>query len=125
MLASILTFLGGGAFRSITRSLTEAYELKLKAKNDAQRLELEESISFLQAQQSILLAEQGRAMTSWIRPAFAAIAIVFWAKLILWDTVLQWGSTPFPGDYVMWFATIIPSAYFLVRPFEKRWRTFN
>lgn len=120
MLASILSFFTSTAFKGITGRLLDAYEAKLKAENDEQRLKAEVEIAFLEAQQSILLKEQQRWYTAWIRPAFATVVLIFWAKVVVWDTVLQWGVTPYPGEHVMWFVTLIPAAYFLVRPFETR-----
>lgn len=118
MLAWILKVLN--PLEAIGRELRTAYALKLQAQNDHERIEAEKHIAKLEAQQSILIAEQGSWMTRWIRPALALPVVIFWAKLLVWDTVLQLGSTPDPGDHVMWYAMLIPSAYFLVRPFEKR-----
>lgn len=120
MLSAILSFFTSAAFNGITGKLLNAYELKLNAQNDAERLKAETTIAFLEAQQAILIKEQQRWYTAWIRPAFAAVVLIFWTKVVVWDTVLQWGVTPYPGEHVMWFVTLIPAAYFLVRPFETR-----
>ena len=104
---------------AIGKQLNRAYELKMLAATDRQKIEAEKVITQLEARRDVLLAEQGSWHTSWIRPALALPVVIFWAKLLVWDTVLQWGTTPDPGDHVMWYAMLIPSAYFLVRPLEK------
>lgn len=119
MLGKVLSFLGSSAFKSISEALLKAYSARLEATTTERKIEAEETISALEAQQQVLLKEMDRGSTAWIRPAFAFITIVFWAKLIIWDTVLGLGSTPDPGEFVMWFATLVPTFYFIGRTFEK------
>jgi len=106
---------------AIGNQLTEAYRIKTQATNNADRIQAEKVISTLEARRNVLLAEQGHWETRWIRPALALPVVVLWWKLIIWDTVLGWGSTPDPGQYVMWLAVSVPNVYFLMRPIEK-WR---
>ena len=120
MLTKILNWLVGGGISAIGTQIIRHQELKLKAENDKDKLEHEEAVTRLQAQQSILIEESRSKLTSWIRPALAFPVVIYWGKLIIWDTVLQWGSTPYPGDHVVWYVTLIPAAYFLVRPFERK-----
>lgn len=119
MLGAILSFFTSSAFKSITDTLTEVYLLKLKAETDIEKMKFDEIITRLEAQRDILLVEQQNAATRWVRPAFAMVVWLYWAKLVVYDTLLGWGSTPYPGDHVAWFVTIIPAAYFLVRPIDK------
>lgn len=105
--------------KAIGEQLTTAYSLKLAAQNDSARIAAEQTISQLEARRDVLLAEQASWMTRWIRPALAIPVVIFWFKLIVWDTVLGWGTTPDPGEHVMWYVTLIPSVYFLTRPVEK------
>lgn len=105
---------------AIGKQLNHAYALKLTAQNDAERIDADMVIARLEAQQAVLIAEQGSWVTRWIRPALAVPVVAYWWKLIIWDTLLGYGTTPYPGDHVAWFVTLIPGAYFLVRPFEKR-----
>ena len=119
MLTSIISWFAGAGIDAIGNQILRYQELKFQAENDEQARQHEETIRRLEAQQEIVIAEQDRAMTSWIRPAFAALGFILWSKLILWDTVLGLGTTPDPGGFVMWFATLIPTAYFVARPFEK------
>ena len=120
MLTKILSFFTSAAFGSITSSLQEAYEAKLRAETSEAKLEADKYIAHLQAQQSILLAEQRRALTAWIRPALAVPVVVYEWKLIIWDTVLGLGVTPDPGEIVGWIVITVIGAYMLTRPFERR-----
>lgn len=122
MLTTILKFFAGGGLTAITDTIVELRRLELNAETQEKALEFNEKVRQLEAQRSILLAEQKDRLTKWVRPSFAFIALVFWAKLGIWDTVLGLGTTPYPGEHVMWFMMLIPAAYFLTRPFEKIYR---
>lgn len=120
MLTKILSFFGGTFLKEVTGNLQEAYKAKLAAQNDHEKLEAEQNIALLQVQRDILVAEQGRAMTAWIRPALAFPVIVLVWKLLIWDTVLGLDVTPDPGVLVMGIVWTILGAYFVTRPFERR-----
>lgn len=119
LLNALLGVFGKGVFSGISNDLKEAYEAKLKAQTDADVLRANVKIEELKARQSILLAEQSRAMTSWIRPMIALPVVIYLWKLIVWDTILQWGVTPNPGEFINWVVLTVIGAYFLTRPFEK------
>lgn len=119
MLGTILTWLTSSAASTITEKLIETYELKLKATTDEKKLEADLIIARLEAQQGILLAEQGRWYTAWIRPMLALPVVIFVWKILVYDTVLQLDVTPNPGEFVRWIVTVVIGAYFLTRPFEK------
>jgi len=120
MWAALLNFFGSGIVGQIGEQLNRAYESKLEAENDKERIEADKLIATLTAQQAILVAEQKRWLTAWIRPALAFPVVLFVWKLIIWDTVLGWGVTPYPGDMIAWLVTTIVAAYMLTRPFERR-----
>jgi hypothetical protein len=120
MMNWILQLFGGGLLNKITDKLGEAYQAKLQATTNQAKLEADQYIAHLEAQRSILIAEQGRWLTAWIRPAIAFPVVVFIWKIIIWDTVLKWGVTPWPGDFVHWVVITVIGAYMLTRPFEKK-----
>lgn len=121
MIGSLITWALGGGIEKITGQIADWDLKRREAKNDQDRIRAETYIANLEAQRSVLMEEQKHAATRWVRPALAFPVIVYWWKLIIFDTLLGWGSTPYPGDHVAWFVTLIPTAYFLARPFEK-WR---
>lgn len=117
--------LAGGAISSIGKQLNDAYQAKLTAQNNDARVDADKRIAALQAQQAILIAEQGNWITRWIRPAFAAPFVIYDAKIILWDKVLRLGTTDALSPEFWQLQMIVFGAYFLTRPFEKRTRLMS
>jgi hypothetical protein len=91
----------------------------LRATNDHEKLEAEQNIARLEAQQSVLLAEQGRWLTAWVRPAIALPFVVYIWKLVIWDKILGYGATDNLSPELWQMMTVVIGAYFLTRPFEK------
>ena len=83
----LLQLFGGG----IADPLRRAYEAKLTAQNDSERLVAEVSIARLEARQASH-AIGGRWITL-IQIAWALPFVIYNAKLIIWDKVLGWGIT--------------------------------
>jgi hypothetical protein len=122
MFGLLFKFLGSGGISAIGEQLRAAYELKLKAQTDQEKLAAEQRIAELQAQQSILIAEQGNWATRWIRPAFALPFVIYNAKVVVWDKVLGLGVTdPLSADFAQ-MQMIMIGAYFLGRSIEKTFR---
>lgn len=125
MIAKIIAWVAGGALDRVGGHLKDAYLAKKQAETDEQRLEADLRIRQLEAQQNVLIAEQGNWVTRWIRPAFAFPFVVYTWKLVIWDKVLGIGVTdPLKGELAE-FMMIVIGAYFLTRPFEKfvkRWK---
>lgn len=119
MIGWLLKFVTGGGLSGIADQITDWDIKRREAENDRERVQAETMIAQLQMRQEVLIAEQKHWATRWVRPALAFPAVVYWNKLVIWDTLLGWGSTAYPGDHVIWFVLLIPSAYFLTRPFEK------
>jgi hypothetical protein len=122
ILKAILSWATGGGIKAIGGELRAAYEAKLKAQTDAEKLQAEETIARLEAQQAILLAEQGRWLTAWVRPAIALPFVLYLWKLIVYDKVLGWGATDDLSPQLWQMMTVVVTAYFLARPIEKVFR---
>jgi len=119
MLNWILKLFSGGIIGQIGEQLNSAYKAKLTAQTTTEKLEADKQIATLHAQQAILIAEQGSWMTRWIRPAFALPFVIYDMKIVVWDKVLEWGSTD-PLTPEFWqLQMIVFGAYFITRPFEK------
>ena len=124
----LASFFGG----PIITGLLNAYKAKLDAANtrDAQAVdlakkEIEAEIEARKQASAVIIAEQGRWYTACIRPLFAAPFIIFAWKIVVWDKVLNLGSTD-PLDPNMWsvFLTVV-GAYFGGRTIEKVARIFR
>lgn len=118
MIGVVLKWLTGGGIKAIGGELRAAYEAKLKAQTDQEKLAAEETIARLEAQQSILLAEQGRWLTAWVRPMIAAPFVIYIWKLVVYDKILGWGSTDNLSPELWQMMTVVVGAYFLTRPIE-------
>ena len=119
MFGMVLSWLTGGGIAAIGKQLNAAYQAKLTARNETERLQADMDIAQLSARQAVLVAEQGSWMTRWIRPAFAAPMVIYIWKLVVWDKVLGWGATPDLSPDLWKFFWIVVGAFFLTRAFER------
>ena len=114
LLTSILGLFGGGGLSSITGQLAQAYQAKLAAQNEPQRIEAEQRIATLQAKRDVLIAEAGKSrINAFIRAGVAVPVMLYYGKIFLWDKVLAWGSTDPLSDDLQWTARAILGFYFL------------
>lgn len=100
----LLGFLSG-PLKAISNDLKEAYQSKLNAANDAERILADERIAILEARKSSVLAAQSDPIERWVRIAFAFPFIVYVWKLVLFDKVLALGATdPLSAElsHMMW-----------------------
>lgn len=125
MIAKIIAWVAGGALDRVGGHLKDAYLAKKQAETDEQRLEADLRIRQLEAQQNVLIAEQGNWVTRWIRPAIAFPFVAYLWKVVLWDKVLGLGATDPLSAQLGEIMMVMIGAYFLGRPFEKfvkRWK---
>jgi hypothetical protein len=120
MWMTILSFLGG----PVVRALIEAYEAKLKAGNveskiaaDLAASEIAAQTAEAQAQAQLKVSEIGHP---WEPEKLAFyVVLAFFAKCVVWDTILGLGTTPsLKGDVSIW-AGLVMSFYFGKRTFEN------
>lgn len=92
MLRTILDWLGGGVLRQFTGPLLAAYQARLDADNDADRLAAEQAATRIEAARDIALAEAGRA---WSATSVGRWLIVvpfglWWAAIYLIQIINPW-----------------------------------
>jgi hypothetical protein len=92
MLQTILGFLGGGIVRQFTGPLLAAYQAKLNAKNDTERLDAEMTITRIEAARDIAVMEAGRA---WSATSVGRWLIVvpfglWWSAIYLVQIINPW-----------------------------------
>jgi hypothetical protein len=109
-----------GSVKALSGPLLEAYKARNNAKTDEARAIADKDLAWLEAQQSMIALEQGKWYTAWVRPALCIPAVAFWWKVIIWDTLLQYGVTQYPGDLINWYVVLVPTIYIALRPMEKR-----
>ena len=120
MWQAIISFLGG----PVIRSLLDAYNAHLKATTDDKAIAADLAGKEIAAQtieaQEITKLKVAEIGHPWEPEKLAFyVTLVFYAKCVLWDTVLGLGTTPaLKGDVSMW-AGLIMSFYFAKRGFEN------
>src|SRR5215510_12522952 len=108
----------------IINGVLDAYKAKLAAANvEGARAALMAEIEARRNANAVILAEQGRWSTAIIRPLLAAPVVIYLWKVIVWDIVLNLGTTdPIGGDVAEWAGWIV-TAYVGGRSLEKIART--
>ena len=117
---TIIGFIGG----PVIKGLLDAYNSKLKAGNTSEKIaadlaagEVAAQTAETQSQAQLKIAQIGH----WYEPEKLAfyIVLVFFAKCVIWDTVLGLGTTPsLKGDVSVW-AGMVMGFYFGKRTFEN------
>lgn len=124
MLKIILGLLSG-PLTSISNDLKEAYESKLKAQNDSERIAADERINLLEARKSTIMAAQSNPVERFMRIGFALPFIIYNFKLVLYDKVLGWGVTDGLSPDLMKLYWIVVGGYFIdytVRGAATAWK---
>lgn len=120
MWMAIMSFVGG----PVIKGLIDAYNIHVKAQTTdnitAANLagkEIAVQQAEIQADTQLKIAEIGHAFEP-EKLAFY-IVLLFFAKCVIWDTILGLGTTPaLKGDVSMW-AGLVMSFYFTKRGFEN------
>ncbi len=118
----ILKFIPGGFLGPILKHL----EVKEKSENTRHRINASVAIANVKsheaqwkAQRDIIIAEQQHWFTRWVRPVWAFPFVLYTAKVIIWDMMFGWGSTPPLGDQMYDLMEVIAGSLFLGRSAEK------
>ena len=108
MWGMLLSFLGG----PFVNGLVKAYQAKIAAGNTSENIaaelagrELAVQAREIEAQQAIRIAEIGK----WWEPDHIAqyVFVSYFGKVVVWDVMLGWGSTPaLHGDVASWMGMI-------------------
>lgn len=110
--ASLLT--GGlvATVRELTGPLERAYQAKLTAQNDEQRIEADKAVKFFEGQ--ISLAQTAAQHDKWwsTRELIGKCALIYVFKIVVWDSVLKLGVTPDPGPQVTGIVMLVIGFYF-------------
>lgn len=110
---TVLLSLLKGPLSSISNDLKEAYESKLKAQNDKERMAADERIAILEARKSVIMASQANPVDRVIRPLIALPFVIYINKLVLWDKVLSWGTTDALSPELSYILSVVIAGYFV------------
>lgn len=111
-----------GPLSSISNDLKEAYQSKLKAQNDAERIAADERIAVLEARKTSILAAQSDPVERWVRIGLALPFVIYINKLVLWDKVFELGVTDALSSDLRDIMMIVIGGYFIdtvVRRFKR------
>ncbi|PPQ20809.1 hypothetical protein CV770_03365 [Bradyrhizobium sp. AC87j1] len=120
MWMTIISFLGG----PVVKALIEAYSAKLKAENvdskiaaDLAASEIASQTAETKAVMQYRIAEIGH----WYEPdkLMGYCVALYFAKLLVWDKVLGFGSTDALAGFAAITANLVVSFYFAKRGFEN------
>lgn len=126
----LLKWLAGFLSGPLLQSGVDAFKAKLQSNNDHDRIAADLSGRELLVQQreievqgQIRIAEIGHF---WEPEKLAFyVTLAFYAKCVIWDTMLGWGTTPaLKGDVSIW-AGMIMGFYFSKRTVENAIRIFK
>lgn len=116
----LLSFLSG----PVIKGLVEGYKAKLAAGNTSERIAADLAGRELQVQQVETIAQNQLKMAEIGHPwepeklAFY-VTLVYYAKIVIWDVVLGWGTTDaLHGQAAVW-AQMIMAFYFTKRGAEN------
>lgn len=109
----ILLSLVSGPLSQISRDLKEAYQSKLNAQNDSERIAVDERISILEARKTSILAAQSDPVERWVRVGLAFPFVIYINKLVLWDKVLSLGVTDSLSPELSHIMMIVLGGYFI------------
>lgn len=115
----VLLSLFTGPLSQISNDIKEAYQTKLSAQNDKERIAADERINLLEARKSVILAAQSDPIERLVRIGFAIPFVIYVNKIVIWDKVLGWGVTDNLSDNFTWIMMTVLGGYFLETTIRK------
>ena len=120
MWMTIISFLGG----PVVKALIEAYSAKLKAGNVDSKIAADlaaSEISSQTAETNAVMRYRIAEIGHWYEPdkLMGYCVALYFAKLLVWDKVLGFGSTDALAGFAAITANLVVSFYFAKRGFEN------
>lgn len=108
----LLSILTGGLLDKFIAPLERAYQAKITAQTNKDKLAADQAVKFYEGQ--IALATTAAQSDKWwsTRELVGKCALIYVAKIVVWDTVLGWGVTPDPGPQVTGIVMMVIGFYF-------------
>lgn len=116
IISNTLGIVAGKMFNNLGRTAERIAELKWSARNaqtEREKIASEEQIKVLEAKRDVLVSEADSPWNAITRAVFVAPIALYYAKLWIWDKMLDWGTTDPPSDEMNWIARIVISFYFI------------
>lgn len=123
---AISTPIIGAIVKPIAEGLLSGYKAKLENQTsqasiaaDLAKRELDVEQREREVNANIIVAEQGNFLTRSVRPVWAFPFICYTYKVVIYDQMMGWGSTPELKGFIAWIGVAIVTAYFGGRSAEK------
>lgn len=108
MIKAILSSIFGGG---LPEQIRKAYEAKLEAQNDSERIAAEIQLAKLDARMKSQL--MGGRWITLVQVLWVAPFVLYNAKLIVWDKMLGWGVTDPLSPELYYLQSIMVGFFFL------------
>lgn len=110
---NILLGLLGGPLKTISNDIKEAYQSRLNAQNTTERVAADERISKLEANRDVIIANQPNRSFQVVQLGLALPYVLYNAKLIIWDKILEWGVTDPLSPELTYIQMMVLGGFFL------------
>lgn len=110
----MIAWLLSGGLSGITKALQQAYEARLRAQTDSEKLATDLKIRELEARRDVILTAQSDRFERWIRIGFALPFVAYNAKLVIWDKILEWGVTDPLSAELAYIQMTVLAGYFVL-----------
>lgn len=109
----ILLGLLTGPLGKISSDIKEAYQSKLSAANDSERIAADERIARLEASRDIIIANQPNFSFQLVQLGLALPYVLYNAKLVFWDKIMGWGVTEPLSPELTYIQMMVLGGFFL------------
>lgn len=107
------------AIERITAQIIEARLARARAATDKEKVAADERIKELELRRDLAIAAAQHDKWWSTRELIGKCALIYIFKIVVWDTVLQLGVTPYPGEQVTWVVVSVVMFYFLTKAFGR------
>lgn len=108
------------AVERITSQIIEARLAKARAATDKEKVAADERIKELELRRDLAISAAQYDKWWSTRELLGKCVLIYVFKIVVWDTVLKLGVTPYPGEHVTWVFISVVSFYFLTKAFGRR-----
>lgn len=115
----LLNLFTGGLVGEVKDGLLRAQQQYLTAEGDKNKLAAEQNVKYWQGRVDVAIAaaQHDKWWSPRVLMAYAVTAYII--KIVFWDSVLQWGVTPYPGDQVTFIVMTVVGFYFVSQAAES------
>ncbi len=117
--SAILDFFGGKVIGEVKDGLLRAQQQYLTAETDRAKLDAEQNMKYWQGRMDLAIAASNNDKWWSPRSVMGLSVALYIAKIIVWDTVLGWGVTQYPGTQVTFIVMTVVGFYFASKSAEN------